>query len=59
MKLENEVFKTKGEALTNAIAMNLIDFVVITDRDNTGKIVYRIECIQNDYSITSYKFDYL
>ncbi|NLJ39000.1 MAG: hypothetical protein GX432_09610 [Candidatus Atribacteria bacterium] len=59
MKLENEVFKTKGEALSNAIAMNLIDFVVLTDRDNTGKIVYRIECFQNDYSIISYNFDYL
>ncbi len=30
MKLENKVFKTKGEALSNAIAMNLIDFEVIT-----------------------------
>jgi hypothetical protein len=45
MKLENKVFKTKGEALSNAIAMNLIDFEVITDRDNTGKIVYRIDLI--------------
>jgi hypothetical protein len=59
MKLENKVFKTKGEALSNAIAMNLIDFEVITDRDNTGKIVYRIDLIQNDFSIISYNFEYL
>lgn len=59
MKLENMVFKTKGEALSNAIAMNLIDFEVITDRDNTGKIVYRIDLIQNDFSINSYNFEYL
>ncbi|HHT10371.1 MAG TPA: hypothetical protein PLK24_09155 [Atribacter sp.] len=59
MKLENKVFKTKGEALSNAIAMNLIDFEVITDRDNTGKIVYRIDLIQNDFSINSYNFEYL
>ncbi|HOT05102.1 MAG TPA: hypothetical protein PK171_02480 [Atribacter sp.] len=59
MKLENKVFKTKGEALSNAIAMNLIDFEVITDRDNTGKIVYRIDLIQNDCSINSYNFEYL
>ena len=59
MKLENKVFKTKGEALSNAIAMNLIDFEVITDRDNTGKIVYRIDLIQNEYSINSHSFEYL
>ncbi len=59
MKLENKIFKTKGEALSNAIAMNLINFVVITDRDNTGKIVYRIDLIQNEYSINSHSFEYL
>ena len=59
MKLENKVFKTKGEALSNAIAMNLIDFEVIPDRDNTGNIVYRIDLIQNNYSINSYNFEYL
>ena len=59
MKLENKVFKTKGEALSNAIAMNLIDFEVIPDRDNIGNIVYRIDLIQNDYLTNSYSFEYL
>ncbi|HAX97943.1 MAG TPA: hypothetical protein DCY12_03385 [Candidatus Atribacteria bacterium] len=59
MKLENKTFKTKGDALSNAIAMNLIDFEVIPDRDNTGNIVYRIDLIQNNYSINSYNFEYL